>query len=249
MANIRTCNKHNMIACVEKTEHNADFHQIVDYLTGCSINYSLLVDPDLIDSFTVLNKQVRRSNHQNQSRVSSTASLLFPLRLKVLQRYGSRYPTQIADQASISQSTLLDFQVTAEAQRLKKQTIFSAKQSSLAQGQLKKLSRRGTTSVVHQHSLGKKSELKKRRRIQRRRLSSSNWRNKVESNLSEEHHIKRPSTIVGLFVYEDAMLQKLLKENQNVQDEICKETLKERKATVTETQPDQRKLKSEDRPL
>ncbi|GKB63124.1 hypothetical protein Tco_0919310 [Tanacetum coccineum] len=37
-----------MIACVEKTEHNADFHQIVDYLTGCSINYSLLVDPDLI---------------------------------------------------------------------------------------------------------------------------------------------------------------------------------------------------------
>ncbi|GKG20253.1 hypothetical protein Tco_0380054, partial [Tanacetum coccineum] len=37
-----------MIACVEKTEHNADFHQIVDYLSRCSINYSLLVNPDLI---------------------------------------------------------------------------------------------------------------------------------------------------------------------------------------------------------
>ncbi|GKE86908.1 hypothetical protein Tco_1560650, partial [Tanacetum coccineum] len=37
-----------MIAYVEKTEHNADFHQIIDYLTGCSINYSLLVDPNLI---------------------------------------------------------------------------------------------------------------------------------------------------------------------------------------------------------
>ncbi|GJU79393.1 hypothetical protein Tco_1281758 [Tanacetum coccineum] len=49
MANIRTCNKHNMIACVDKTEHNADFHQIVDYLSGCSINYSWLVDPDLIE--------------------------------------------------------------------------------------------------------------------------------------------------------------------------------------------------------
>ncbi|GKA56141.1 hypothetical protein Tco_0755213 [Tanacetum coccineum] len=48
MANIRSCNKHNMIACVEKTEHNANFHQIIDYLTGCSINYSLLVDPDLV---------------------------------------------------------------------------------------------------------------------------------------------------------------------------------------------------------
>ncbi|GJT13855.1 hypothetical protein Tco_0860897 [Tanacetum coccineum] len=48
MANIRTCNKHNMIACVEKTELNAYFYQIIDYLAGCSINYSLLVDPDLI---------------------------------------------------------------------------------------------------------------------------------------------------------------------------------------------------------
>ncbi|GJW33143.1 hypothetical protein Tco_0053175 [Tanacetum coccineum] len=48
MANIRSCNKHNMIACVEKTEQNADFHQIIDFIAGCSINYSLLVDPDLI---------------------------------------------------------------------------------------------------------------------------------------------------------------------------------------------------------
>ncbi|GJY43279.1 hypothetical protein Tco_0431492 [Tanacetum coccineum] len=51
MATIRTCNKHNMIACMERTEHNADFHQIIDYISGCSINYSLLVDPDLIGSW------------------------------------------------------------------------------------------------------------------------------------------------------------------------------------------------------
>ncbi|GKD77291.1 hypothetical protein Tco_1339912 [Tanacetum coccineum] len=37
-----------MIACVEKTAQNANFYQIIDYLTGCSIDYSLLVDPDLI---------------------------------------------------------------------------------------------------------------------------------------------------------------------------------------------------------
>ncbi|GJR08461.1 ribonuclease H-like domain-containing protein, partial [Tanacetum coccineum] len=49
--NIRTCNKHNMIACVAKTAQNADFYQIIDFLTGCSINYSLLVDPDLIGSW------------------------------------------------------------------------------------------------------------------------------------------------------------------------------------------------------
>ncbi|GJU49084.1 uncharacterized mitochondrial protein-like protein [Tanacetum coccineum] len=44
---IRDCYKQRLINVV-KTEHNADFHQIVDYLTGCSINYSLLVDHDLI---------------------------------------------------------------------------------------------------------------------------------------------------------------------------------------------------------
>ncbi|GJR25809.1 hypothetical protein Tco_1102041 [Tanacetum coccineum] len=48
MATIRSCNKHNMIACVEKTAQNADFYQVIDFLTGCSINYALLVDPDLI---------------------------------------------------------------------------------------------------------------------------------------------------------------------------------------------------------
>ncbi|GJX69986.1 hypothetical protein Tco_0307157 [Tanacetum coccineum] len=37
-----------MIACMEKTAQNADFYQIIDFLTGCSINYSLLVNPDLI---------------------------------------------------------------------------------------------------------------------------------------------------------------------------------------------------------
>ncbi|GJY27320.1 hypothetical protein Tco_0402046 [Tanacetum coccineum] len=38
-----------MIACVEKTAQNADFYQIIDYLTGLfKLNTSLLVDPDLI---------------------------------------------------------------------------------------------------------------------------------------------------------------------------------------------------------
>ncbi|GKC19032.1 hypothetical protein Tco_1021182 [Tanacetum coccineum] len=47
MANIRTCNKHNMLACVVKTEHIADF--IKSWLSqGCSIIYSLLDDSGLI---------------------------------------------------------------------------------------------------------------------------------------------------------------------------------------------------------
>ncbi|GJV77813.1 hypothetical protein Tco_1509397 [Tanacetum coccineum] len=48
MAIINSCNKHNMIACVEKTERNADFHEVIDFLTGCSVSYALLVSPDIL---------------------------------------------------------------------------------------------------------------------------------------------------------------------------------------------------------
>ncbi|GJX06529.1 hypothetical protein Tco_0194461 [Tanacetum coccineum] len=51
MAIMNSCNKHNMIACVEKTERNADFHEVIDFLTGCYVNYALLVSPDVIQQF------------------------------------------------------------------------------------------------------------------------------------------------------------------------------------------------------
>ncbi|GJU41031.1 hypothetical protein Tco_1193988 [Tanacetum coccineum] len=51
MAIINSCNKHNMIACVEKTEHNANFHEVIDFLTGCSVNYALVVSPDVIQQW------------------------------------------------------------------------------------------------------------------------------------------------------------------------------------------------------
>ena len=37
-----------MIANLEKTQKNVDFHGIIDFLTGSSINYSLLVNPKII---------------------------------------------------------------------------------------------------------------------------------------------------------------------------------------------------------
>ncbi|GKD04185.1 hypothetical protein Tco_1179159 [Tanacetum coccineum] len=41
MAALVSCPKHNMVACLEKTERNAQFHKIVDFLTRSSIYYSL----------------------------------------------------------------------------------------------------------------------------------------------------------------------------------------------------------------
>ncbi|GJR65619.1 putative ribonuclease H-like domain-containing protein [Tanacetum coccineum] len=43
--------QHNMVACLEKTEENAEFHQIVDFLSTCLINYALTVSPTIYASY------------------------------------------------------------------------------------------------------------------------------------------------------------------------------------------------------
>ncbi|GJS86290.1 hypothetical protein Tco_0752831 [Tanacetum coccineum] len=45
MAKLAFCDYHNMVAILEKTEHNADFHQIVDFLEASHIRYALMVSP------------------------------------------------------------------------------------------------------------------------------------------------------------------------------------------------------------
>ncbi|GJS77042.1 hypothetical protein Tco_0726923 [Tanacetum coccineum] len=40
-----------MVACLEKTDENAEFHQIVDFLSTCSINYALTVSPTIYASY------------------------------------------------------------------------------------------------------------------------------------------------------------------------------------------------------
>ncbi|GJY50219.1 hypothetical protein Tco_0441066 [Tanacetum coccineum] len=39
-----------MVACLEKSKENVDFHQIVDFLSTCSINYALTVSPTIYAS-------------------------------------------------------------------------------------------------------------------------------------------------------------------------------------------------------
>ncbi|GJY08628.1 hypothetical protein Tco_0375682 [Tanacetum coccineum] len=40
-----------MVACLEKSDENAEFHQIVDFLSTCSINYALTVSPTIYASY------------------------------------------------------------------------------------------------------------------------------------------------------------------------------------------------------
>ncbi|GJW24510.1 hypothetical protein Tco_0038321 [Tanacetum coccineum] len=50
MVALVSCPKHNMVACLEKTKRNAQFHEIVDFLTRSSIYYSLTVSPTVSTS-------------------------------------------------------------------------------------------------------------------------------------------------------------------------------------------------------
>ncbi|GKA32742.1 hypothetical protein Tco_0719109 [Tanacetum coccineum] len=51
MAGLEFCPKHNMVAYLEKTDGNTEFHQIMDFLTRSSIYYALTVSPIVSTSF------------------------------------------------------------------------------------------------------------------------------------------------------------------------------------------------------
>ncbi|GKB42352.1 hypothetical protein Tco_0887294 [Tanacetum coccineum] len=45
------CDKHNMVAYLEKPEGSAEFHQIIDFLTASHIHYALIENPTIYASF------------------------------------------------------------------------------------------------------------------------------------------------------------------------------------------------------
>ncbi|GKA84626.1 integrase, catalytic region, zinc finger, CCHC-type containing protein, partial [Tanacetum coccineum] len=48
---LKSCPKHNMVAYLEKTDGNAEFHEIIDFLTRSSIHYALTVSPVISTTF------------------------------------------------------------------------------------------------------------------------------------------------------------------------------------------------------
>ncbi|GJT97531.1 putative ribonuclease H-like domain-containing protein [Tanacetum coccineum] len=51
MAVLESCPKHNMVAYLEKTNGNAEFHEIIDFLTRSSIHHALTVSPVVSTTF------------------------------------------------------------------------------------------------------------------------------------------------------------------------------------------------------
>ncbi|GKB69705.1 hypothetical protein Tco_0931117 [Tanacetum coccineum] len=51
MAVLESCPKHNMVAYLENTDGNAEFHEIIDFLTRSSIHHALTVSPVVSTTF------------------------------------------------------------------------------------------------------------------------------------------------------------------------------------------------------
>ncbi|GJU29652.1 hypothetical protein Tco_1173241 [Tanacetum coccineum] len=51
MADLQFVDQHNMVACLERSDENVEFHQIVDFLTTSSIHYALTVSPTIYASY------------------------------------------------------------------------------------------------------------------------------------------------------------------------------------------------------
>ncbi|GJW47444.1 putative ribonuclease H-like domain-containing protein [Tanacetum coccineum] len=49
--NLKFVDQHNMVACLERTEGNDDFHQIVDFLNASTTRYSLTIRPTIYASY------------------------------------------------------------------------------------------------------------------------------------------------------------------------------------------------------
>nr|GFB62572.1 hypothetical protein [Tanacetum cinerariifolium] len=45
MARLQFCDYHNMVAILEKSEHNVDFHPMVDFIEASPLRYALTVKP------------------------------------------------------------------------------------------------------------------------------------------------------------------------------------------------------------
>ncbi|GJU57507.1 hypothetical protein Tco_1235273 [Tanacetum coccineum] len=60
MADLKFVNQYNMVSCLEKIEENAEFHQILDFLSTCSINYALtavVISESLVRSDLLFNDE------------------------------------------------------------------------------------------------------------------------------------------------------------------------------------------------
>ncbi|GJZ18637.1 hypothetical protein Tco_0554760 [Tanacetum coccineum] len=75
MATLEFCDKHNMVAYLEKLKGSAEFHHIIDFLTTSHIHYSLTENPTIYASFIKQFWTTATSSTNVNGEVELTASI------------------------------------------------------------------------------------------------------------------------------------------------------------------------------
>ncbi|GJT78049.1 hypothetical protein Tco_1044774 [Tanacetum coccineum] len=246
MANIRTYNKHNMIACVEKTEHNADFHQIVDYLTAYA-HYNLLLWKYLVHVLLHCLSPKSTSWEQCGTNIASALALaaeeahrvsILISRAEVLQGISrvmlvSQWYAEAQSAADIPQSPndytptdasqtsggdegLLDLYALNREVRRLKKQTISQAKQIHKLTANKKLSK-GVKAMVKHHLLWVKSQkLKKRGTRQKKKVSSVKLGRNKDEGNLSEEHHDHDDHNHTAFVYEDPDLERKSDETEQM---------------------------------
>ncbi|GJT49791.1 hypothetical protein Tco_0975948 [Tanacetum coccineum] len=122
MADLEFVDQHNMVACLEKTPGNSEFHEIVDFLTSSLIHHALTISPTIYISYieqfwNTASSQTVNDEKQIHATVDSKAvvvteasirSSLFLNDVDVEEGEGSEQPTEPQPTPSPTQPSVGD---------------------------------------------------------------------------------------------------------------------------------------------
>nr|GEZ39808.1 hypothetical protein [Tanacetum cinerariifolium] len=106
MAKLAFCDYHNMVAILEKTEHNTDFYQILDFLEASHIRYALTISPTVYVSHIRQFWSTARIETTNQeTKILAT----FDGKLQTISESSLRRHLKLNDEEGISSYLTLSF--------------------------------------------------------------------------------------------------------------------------------------------
>ncbi|GJY09845.1 hypothetical protein Tco_0378030 [Tanacetum coccineum] len=100
MANLAFCDKHNMVAYLQKSEGSEGFHQIIDFLSTCHIKYALIESPTIYVSLIEQFWQTASASTPENGEMEITATI--DGKVKVVSEASIRRHLKLEDSDGIS---------------------------------------------------------------------------------------------------------------------------------------------------
>ncbi|GJZ83664.1 hypothetical protein Tco_0648837, partial [Tanacetum coccineum] len=159
MAVLESCPKHNMVAYLEKTNGNAEFHEIIDFIVRSSIRNALTVSPVVSTTFVEQFWMSAKSKIINNVRSSLSAHIPD----SILESSGGNHGGQSSSDKSLSgnEDNMILQSVYDLCISLCTQVTDQAKEIKHLKAQIKKLKKKDKPVITHHKAWMKSVSLKK----------------------------------------------------------------------------------------